>query len=582
MDNLIGKANALATKHRFFHWPLEFPEIFSPVIANEVKQSQEKIASSQAPRNDKVGGFDVVLGNPPWERIKLQEQEFFATRDPEIANAPNKAAREKLIKELPEKNTALFNEFQNAKHDAESGSRFVREGDRFPLTAVGDVNTYALFAEHSRRIQNTDGRAGIIVPTGIGTDDTCKNFFGDLNKDKNLASLYDFENREKLFAAVDSRYKFCLFTMGSKPVNKTNFAFFLTNTEQLRDEMRRFSLTPEDIILINPNTRTTPVFRTKVDAELTKKIYRRVPVLVNERTGENPWGINFMRMFDMANDSHLFYREPANGRLPLYEAKMIWQYNHRFGTYEDVTDRYSTHLPTPSSKQYADPTYSVQAWYWIEEKIVKDILNDKWDREWLFGFRDVTNATNERTGIFSIIPVVGIGHKIPLIIVGGLINPILVTCLIGNTNSIVFDYVTRQKIGGTSLSYFILKQLPVIQPHQYSQNDIDFINTRVLELVYTANDIKPFAEDMGYDGPPFRWDEERRALLRAELDAYYAKLYGLDRDELRYILDPQDVYGPNFPGETFRVLKDKEIRQYGEYRTRRLVLEAWDRLFGRI
>lgn len=76
---------------------------------------------------------------------------------------------------------------------------------------------------------------------------------------------------------------------------------------------------------------------------------------------------------------------------------------------------------------------------------------------------------------------------------------------------------------------------------------------------------------------PFRWNDERRARIRAELDARIARLYGLTRDELRYILDPADIYGPDFPGETFRVLKEKEIRQYGEYRTRRLVLEAWDR-----
>ena len=115
-------------------------------------------------------------------------------------------------------------------------------------------------------------------------------------------------------------------------------------------------------------------------------------------------------------------------------------------------------------------------------------------------------------------------------------------------------------------------------PSAYSPVDIKFIAPRVLELVYTAYDLYPFAEDLGYHGEPFTWDEDRRALLRAELDAYYAKLYGLTRDELRYILDPQDVYGPDFPGETFRVLKNKEIKKYEEYRMRRLVLEAWDRM----
>ena len=142
------------------------------------------------------------------------------------------------------------------------------------------------------------------------------------------------------------------------------------------------------------------------------------------------------------------------------------------------------------------------------------------------------------------------------------------------------DNILRQKIGGTSLSFFILKQLPILPPESYTEEDIEFISTRVLELVYTAWDMQPFALDIGYDGEPFIWNSEIRALLRAELDAYYAKLYGLTRDELRYILDPADVYGEDFPSETFRVLKNNEIKQFGEYRTQRLVLESWDRMFG--
>jgi hypothetical protein len=149
--------------------------------------------------------------------------------------------------------------------------------------------------------------------------------------------------------------------------------------------------------------------------------------------------------------------------------------------------------------------------------------------------------------------------------------------VLANLNSLVFDYVTRQKVSGIHFNWTILTQLPVLPPIAYTPADIA---PRVLELVYTAYDLKPFAEDMGYHGEPFSWDEVRRAQLRAELDAYYARLYGLTRDELRYILAPKDVYGEDFPGETFRVLKDKEIRLYGEYRTRRLVLEAWDRLDG--
>jgi hypothetical protein len=122
----------------------------------------------------------------------------------------------------------------------------------------------------------------------------------------------------------------------------------------------------------------------------------------------------------------------------------------------------------------------------------------------------------------------------------------------------------------------LFQQLPVLPPIPYSEADLAFIVPRLLELTYTSHSMTPFARDLGYDGPPFVWDEGRRVLLRAELDAWYARAYGLTRDELRYILDPADVMGADYPSETFRVLKSNEKARYGEYRTARLVLTAWD------
>lgn len=552
---LVGEANALALKQRFFHWPLEFPEVF------------------------KDGGFDVTLGNPPWERIKLQEQEFFLIHEKKIAEAPNKAARTKLIKQLPETNPNLAKKFAWAKHNAESTSQFVRTNGRFSLTGVGDVNTYALFAELSYNLINPNGRVGIIVPTGIATDDTYKQFFGYLNHERHLLSLFDFENREKLFPAVDSRYKFCLLTISRKSVENNYFAFFLTRTEHLDEEIRHFSLSREEIELINPNTKTLPIFRTKYDSELQKNIIQNIPILLDETTKQKYWDIRFITLFHMANDSHLFFKDSNKDRLPLYEAKMIWQYNHRFGTYDGVNSRSSTHLPTPSLEQLCNPNFTILPWYWVSRNEVEKRLGN-WRRKWLLGFRDITNATNERTAIFSILPRAGVGHKTPLVIFNEIDDIKSILYFIGNVNSLVFDYCARQKIGGTHFGYYIFKQLPILPLHFYSSMYKEFIPHKILELIYTAWDLKPFAEDMGYDNAPFEWDDTRREIIKAELDAHYAKLYGFSRDELRYILDPQDVYGPDFPGETFRVLKKKEIKRYGEYRTRRLVLEAWDRLFG--
>jgi hypothetical protein len=198
--------------------------------------------------------------------------------------------------------------------------------------------------------------------------------------------------------------------------------------------------------------------------------------------------------------------------------------------------------------------------------------------------------------IAAILPRVGVGNKIPIILPKP-DDAKLASCLLANLNSLPLDYTIRQKVGGSTINHFIVKQLPVLCPSMYTARDVEYVMIRVLELTYTAYNMQPFAKDLGYGGPPFIWDENRRALLCAELDAYYARLYGLTRKQLRYILDPHDltdheladIHDPcedppdaprtkEFPGETFRALKDREMRQYGEYRTRRLVLAAWDHL----
>lgn len=556
VTRIVEAANNLAREQRFFHWCLEFPEVFAE------------------------GGFSCVLGNPPWERIKLQEKEFFASKDENIANAPNKAAREKLIKQLPVSNPQLLQEFEEAKHIAEAQSKFVRESSRFPLTAMGDINTYAVFSETVRKLINDNGRVGVIVPTGIVSNDTTKTFFENIVITQSLTSVTSFENEQFFFPDVGNRFSFCLLTLSGYDlkIESPIFSFHCHNIQQLSQSERFFRLSSEDIKLINPNTLTCPIFRSNPDAEITKKIYQRVPVLENESTGSNPWGISFMTMFHMSNDSHLFKNEGGEDLLPLYEGKMFYTYNHRYGYYtQEMLDSDQVNfkgIPTPSIKELQDPDFTVKPRYWIDKVEVSNKL-DNWKKEWLLGFRRISNVTNERTFILTILPLVGCGDSI-FIITPSITKVSLISCLCANVNSLVFDFVTRQKVGGNNLNFYVVKQLPIIPPDWYTEEDIEYIRDRVLELVYTAYDMKPFAEDMGHYGEPFIWDEDRRAKLRAELDAKYAKLYGLTRDELRYILYPADVYGEDFPSETFRVLKNNEMKKYGEYRTRRLVLEAWD------
>ncbi len=573
----LTAARAACAEARVLHWPLAFPQVFAQ------------------------GGFDCVLGNPPWERIKLQEEEFFASRNRQVAEAKNKAERSQRIDWLAqgllgrhlypepvhnaEPSTAeqrLYRAFLSARRTAEAVSAFAhvkgKEGGRYPLTGVGDVNTYALFAETISRLLARHGHAGFIVPTGIATDDSTKAYFGHLAQSHQLASLYDFENREAIFPGVHRSYKFCLLTLG--PSEEAEFAFFLTQTAQRADARRRFTLNAEDFTRINPNTLTCPVFRARRDAELTRALYQRVPVLIREARGgqpeQNPWGIRFMAMFHMSGDSHLFADHPGEDRLPLYEAKMIHQFDHRWASYRVATDKAVATEVAPADKQ--NPDFTVTPRYWVDAAEVHQRLADKgWDRHWLLGWRDICRATDERTVIASVMPVAGAGDTL-LLMFPDVGHRKKIACLFADQNSLVHDFVARQKVGGTHLKYHVKKQITVLPPDAYTETDLAFIVPRVLELTYTARDLQTWAQDLGYNGAPFAFDPARRAVLRAELDTWYARAYGLSRDELRYILDPADTEGPDYPSETFRVLKKNELRDFGEYRTQTLVMREFNRM----
>ncbi|MCR4160237.1 N-6 DNA methylase [Kerstersia gyiorum] len=710
----IAAARDACEQARVFHWPLAFPQVFAQ------------------------GGFDCVLGNPPWEVSQMGEEEFFATRAQRIAELAGDA-RKQAIAALPETDPRLWDEFVKESQRIAAANNFYRESGRFPLTAVGKLNTYPLFAETILQIHADSGRAGFIVPTGIATDDSTKAYFSHITQNQRLVSLFDLENRErdKLFRDVDSRMKFCLITLGA--AERAEFVCFATQVSQLADPRRRFTLTPEEFRLINPNTLTCPVFRSERDAELTKKLYRAAPVLMRDAViagegkqarvmepAQNPWGITFAQgLFNMTSASHLFKNQPAPDRLPLYEAKLIHQFDHRWATYTPDGNSRDVTLPEKSN-----PDFTVTPRYWVEArevwlrvarlpegllKALKDgnaqatvlcvtqllfgrylaeqrrahpgmgiypawkafvaqhsyaraiaptslgfvgnnsaslqplnedylpaegeakvqpytpgarnatawyatdpdaehavlalaagyahlpaptaplayepdvlALAERWLQaacpQWLMGWRDITNATNERTVIASVVPLVGVGHTMPLFSTTA--NARLAACLLGNLCSLVLDYCARVKVGGTHLTYGYLKQFPILPPEHYTEADLDFIVPRVLELTYTAWDLQPWAEELigGWkteDGDwklgtpdairrspliPFPCDPDRRAYLRGQLDQYYAKLYGLTEEELRYILDPTDVMGDDYPSETFRVLKNNELRDFGAYR----------------
>lgn len=586
-----------ARRARAFHWPLEFPDVMQR------------------------GGFDVVLGNPPWDQIELDPEGFFANSAPEVASAKNKAQKDKILERIKTSRPQLYQSYEQAAQAIWATQQFIHESRRFPTSSFGRLNTAPLFVELSMDLSGTEGRVGLVVPSGIANDSFNQKLFNRMFDEKRLSALVDFENREGIFPAVDSRAKFSLLSLGREQ-ELARFASFLTNTSQLIEPERQYTLSPEQIGKLNPNSRTAPVFRARADAELAAKIYAKCPVLWVENTKDgNLWDVSFQLMFMMSassgdfktaaelremglvrdgtmwvddsskEDRHKWLKlvrklgpeayEVNNSRpvvfAPLYEGKMTSLFDHRAAGYgARGDDRGYRVLPETTLEEHSDPSFETEPFYWVDQLAVEQRLFGRTSREWLIGWKDVTSATNERTAIFSVIPRVAVGHSMPLMFSGMDVRRFV--CLMANTNSMPFDYVARLKVAGLHLTYGYFKQLPVLPPDFYTEPRLAFVTPKVLELTYTSHSLAPFALDLGHDGPPFAWDEDRRAHLRAELDAFYARAYGLTRDELRYILDPTDLKGSDYPSETFRVLKEKEIRQHGEYRTRRLVLEAWDRM----
>ena len=403
---------------------------------------------------------------------------------------------------------------------------------------------------------------------------------------------------------------------------ETEFVFFAHDVADLKDNWRRFSLSAEDIAMLNPNTGTMATFRSVKDAEITKGIYRRVPVLIQEEPLENPWDIRFSTMFHMSNDSDKFRtREELEAQgytlegnhfvrylsdteleatqqfrllkdqpeqmplfggtpskrivsnesryLPLYEGKYTQIYDHRASTFEGSN---GDSLRDTLLSEHLLPEYVVVPRYWVEQEDFQNALPYNDLSEYWLTFHDIANPNNERTFVPTICPFIPLGNKIPALI-APTSNVQQLSSLYSCTASLVFDFVMKLKIGGRSANFYIVKQLPIIPPYTYTQTLMDFIFPRVLELSYTAWDLQPFAQDVGYQGAPFVWDEERRFLMRCELDALYFHLYQIGRDDVDYIM------------ETFPIVKRKDIKatsdengEGGEYITKNIILEMYDQM----
>lgn len=569
---------AIAKRENFLHWEIAFPSVW---------ENWED--------NCPDGGFDAVIGNPPWGRINVKEVEWFELHAPDIALAPTGAERKAAIEKLRSKGDPLATQFDMERKRAEQFKRYVR-GPRYPLLGRGDINLYSLFVERAMGLVKPNGLIGLLTPSGIYGDKTAAEFFKKVSTDGRVAGVFDFENRSSgsgrspFFPAVHSSFKFCALILGGeeRKFDETRCAFFLDNVEDIADPSRCFPLTPDDFARVNPNTGTAPVFRSRRDADITRDIYGRHPVLVDRSQGECPvYPVKYTRQLDMTINSDLFRnREQLESEgfysvegnywkkgdalyLPLYEGKMVQAYDHRAAsiTVNPLNlNRSASPRPT-TAVEHANRKWLPAPRFWVDANTVY------WPEglHWSIALKDVTASTNHRTIIACIAPRAGFGHNLPILMPTDPSENGIETyknmslLLVANLNAFVFDFIARQKVQGQHISWFIVEQLPVIALDAY---DRKFGNTtarelildHVLRLTYTACDMTSFARDFGYDEQPIIWDVGERQHLQARLDALYFHLYGIEKGDVEYMLN------------TFPAIRRKDKKKFGYYQTLHLIL----------
>lgn len=663
LDPRLEKAVSKASlDYQFFHMELMFPEV------------AEK------------GGFDLIIGNPPWNNTLLKQKAWFGAHNRiDIASLPGKE-RERAIKKLAKEDPTLFGLYRAEACKHSYVRHFYKNSGQYPLCSHRRINLYAIFAEWMRQHINPSGLMACIVPTGIVTDFSTRFFFQDLMRSGSLLSVHDFENHaengsvnnkknatgksEKYFATVDSRFRFCLLTCGSgkRPIaDKADFVFLAHNMADLDKEDRRLALSHRDIALINPNTLTAPIFLDQKELALARAVYGRFPVLDRDgaEAGDKPWKLKFSQgMLNMTSDSGLFHKKEdleregwqlrgntyikgAQKCLPIYEGKMIHHFNYRWAT--SIPDNGKLKFQNSSPSALLDQDYAVLPRYWIYEQSLAEILEESagrntgrqltlldsaWNNgdvgepeldneesdsgeeqtvaddelsdrienmrakyKWLFGLRGITNPTNERTLIGGVFPMGAVGNSLLLLFSDSEYAPFLPALL----SSLVCDFFLRRKLGGTNFNKFHARQLAVpgpeilgkAAPWQADQTLAEWLRPRILELTFNTWEMRPYAEELGYTGPPFPWDVQRREEIAAELNAAFFHLY-LPSDKSgdwarRHWRSERDFNAlkENFPSprdavsfilETFPLLRKNEIKEYKCYRSRDMILEAYDRL----
>ncbi|RKZ59933.1 MAG: ATP-binding protein [Candidatus Parabeggiatoa sp. nov. 2] len=492
-----------------FHWGYEFDEVLN-----------------------KKGGFDAIMTNPPWEVFQTDEKEFFQQYIPEIQKKKLriedwKKQRATLMRdpELREAWLEYASRFSFVSKYLKNAPQYKNQISIVNGRNVGSkINLYSYFLEQCYNLLKNEGQCGIVIPSGIYTDLGATGLRHLLFNETQMTGLFCFENRKTIFEGVHRSFKFVVLSF-EKGGKTTEFPAAFMRHEV--NELARFPqsdalrVKTDLIYRLSPDSHSVMEFKNETDVSIAEKMLQ-FPLLGEKMDGA--WNLALTTEFNMTTASHLFHTEPATGRLPLYEGKMIHQFEPQFA----------------------------EARYWVDEKEGRKALLGKEEdkgqkldyQRYRLGYRKISRNTDMRTMISTIFPKNNFASDSFIISSGNLLGYPDLLSFAGILNSLVLDYFLRQKVSA-NINMFYVYQLPI---PRLTEKDSAFapIVTRAAKLICTTPEFDELAKAVGLGSHKNGVTHpDKRAQLRAELDGMIAHLYGLTYDEFKPILS------------TFPIVKDE-------------------------
>ena len=478
----------------------------------------------------------VVLGNPPWEKLRFEERAFFRPVCPAISAISQKNKREKEIKKLAVNWLELLEYYQLLQDDYASVKKEIPKHPLLKVSLVGELNTYAMFAELASRLTEKGGFAAIIVKSALVTSTCYSSCFRHFVNQGSLSEVFLFDNREKLFQ-IDSREKFCVLFFGGEHAGGIKVHYGLTKQEQILSSVP-INVTSEELELINPETGLLPNVADSKEFSFLLRTHRSLSVFAKEFPK-----CHFGRLVHLTAHAEHISTKSEKTRVPIYEGKFIEQYDNRFSTFAGMSADERYQAKASARRQPGDsfvaPKPAPECRYFIDKKFWESFL-DRYDQPYSLCWRSLTSPTNQRTMIASIIPSMPTCQSVQLLQTTPVEDLLMILALF---NSKVFDFFVRLKMGGIDLTQSVVRQIPV--PFREAWNSMVTLHG----VDYTALDAVRALERLLYRNEPDLcglWDGvpeiknadnyyKTAADVREEIDKIIFQMYGLTSAEEKMV-----------------------------------------------